>query len=60
MRFLKNFLINLLIVAVAGFALYLYNPTIMGQVFKAYGALFGPIGIIAIIVFALPRRRSRD
>lgn len=59
MQFLKDFLRNLLILFIAGVVIYLVNPTIMGQVFQAYGALFGPLAIIMLVVFALPRRRHR-
>jgi hypothetical protein len=58
MRFIKNFLINLAILLGAILVLYLIYPAMMGQIIKAYGMLFGPVGILAIIVFALPRRRG--
>jgi hypothetical protein len=57
MQFLKDFLRNLLILVVIGVALYLLYPSMMGQVLQVYGALFGPIAIVLLIVFALPRKK---
>jgi len=57
MQFLKDFLRNLLILVVIGVVLYLLYPAMMGQVLQVYGALFGPIAIILLVVFALPRKK---
>jgi preprotein translocase subunit SecY len=57
MRFIKNFIINLAIIGAAILVLYLIYPYWMGRIIEAYGVLLGPAGILAIIVFALPRRR---
>jgi hypothetical protein len=61
MQFLKDLLRNLLFLVVIGVVLYLLYPTMMGQVFQVYSSLFGPIAIILLVVFALPRKkRSRN
>ncbi|MPM37318.1 hypothetical protein SDC9_83928 [bioreactor metagenome] len=61
MQFLKDLIRNLLILVVIGVVLYLLYPTMMGQVFQVYGSLFGPVAIILLVVFALPRKkRSRN
>lgn len=57
MRFLKDFLRNLGLLLVIGLVLYVLFPDIMRQVFQIYGALFGPVVILIIIVAALPRKR---
>jgi hypothetical protein len=57
MRFLKDFLRNLGLLLVIGLILYVLFPYMMRQVFQLYGALFGPVVILIIIVAALPRKR---
>lgn len=57
MRFLKNFLFNLLWLFVFGLAVYLIFPDIIGLVYKTLGQLFGPLVILMIIVAALPNRK---
>jgi hypothetical protein len=57
MRFLKDFLRNLGLLLVIGLILYALFPDMMRQVFQIYGALFGPVVILIIIVAALPRKR---
>lgn len=59
MLFFKDFLRNLLILIGIGIILYLISPSIMGDIFRLYGAIFGPIAIILLIVAALPRKRRR-
>ena len=59
MRFLKDFLINLFWLFVIGLVLFLVFPDLIGQVYKALGDLFGPLAILMIIVFAMPRRRTK-
>ncbi len=57
MRFLKDLLRNLAILIGILIVIYLISPDIMGQVFELYGSLFGPLAILILIIFALPRRR---
>lgn len=59
MEFFKNLLRNILILVVIGVVIYLMYPAIMGQVFEVYWMLFGPLAIVMLIVFALPRRSRR-
>jgi len=55
-KFLKNFLQNLGLLAAFGLVLFVLFPEFMSHLFIFYGALFGPLLIIAIIIFAaLPR-----
>jgi len=57
MAFLKKLLINLIFLVGLGVFLFIMYPDIMKQVFELYGALFGPIAILFVIVAALPRKR---
>lgn len=59
MQFLKDFLRNLAILIAIGIVLYLLYPSWMSQVFNIYGLLFGPLAIVMLIVFALPRKKRR-
>ena len=59
MDFLKDFLRNILILVAIVVVLFIFSPDIMKQVFQVYGALFGPLAIIRVFVFALPRRKRR-
>lgn len=59
MNFLSAFLRNLLLLVGAGILLLILFPTIMGSVFGVYGAIFGPLAIIMLLVFALPQSKSR-
>jgi len=59
MTFLKDLLRNLLILGAIIFVMFIIYPDIMKQVFQVYGALFGPLAIIMLIVFALPRPRRK-
>ena len=59
MRFLKDFIINLFWLFVIGLFLILVFPDLMRQVYNALGSLFGPLAILMIIVFAMPRRRTK-
>lgn len=58
MSFLKNFLRNLCILIAIGLAMLILFPDLMGQVFQLFGALFGPVVILLLIVAALPNRRK--
>jgi hypothetical protein len=59
MQFLKDFLRNLAILLVIGLVLFVISPTMMTQVFQIYGAIFGPLSIALLVVFALPRKRDK-
>jgi hypothetical protein len=59
MQFLKNLALNLLLLLVIGVALFVIFPDIMKQVLGIYGALFGPLVFLMILVVAMPRKRSR-
>jgi hypothetical protein len=60
-QFIKNFLLNLVILVVFGLAIYLISPsTIMSPVFSLYWWLFGPIAIGLLVFFALPRKRRKS
>lgn len=55
MQFVKGLVRNLLVLLVIGVVLFFMFPDMMKQVFQLYGALFGPLAIIILIVIALPR-----
>jgi hypothetical protein len=58
MRFLRNLLINLVILVVMLAALYFLLPSIMGPVFRMFGALLGPgFALLWLISAALPPER---
>ncbi len=57
MRFFKAFVRNLILLIIIGIVLFGLFPDQMGQIFQLYGALFGPIAILIVIVAALPRKR---
>ncbi len=57
MRFLKAFLFNLGLLALAGILLLILFPDFMSQVYKLFGVMLGPVAILIVIVAALPRRR---
>jgi len=57
MGFFKDFLRNILILVAIVVVLFIIYPDMMKQVFQVYGALFGPLAIIMVLVFALPRRK---
>lgn len=59
MKFLKGFLRNLGLLLVIGMFLYILFPDMMKQIFQLYGALLGPVAIVAVIVTALPRKKGR-
>lgn len=56
MKFLKNFIRNLLLLIIIGVVLLVAFPDVTNQIFQLYGALFGPLVFLIIIVAALPRR----
>jgi len=57
MQFIKDLLMNLLILVVIGIALFFLFPDIMREVFNLYGQLLGPLVIIILVVIALPTKR---
>jgi hypothetical protein len=59
MDFLKDLLRNLALLLIIGVVLFILFPDTMKQVFQLYGALFGPLAIILLVVAALPRKRRR-
>ena len=59
MDFLKGFLRNIALLAVIGLILYLIEPAMVRQVIEAYWLIFGPIAILLVIVFAIPRTKGR-
>ena len=60
MQFVKDLLRNLAILIGLGIVMLIFFPDIMTQVYQLFGALFGPLIILIIIVAALPRKsRSR-
>jgi len=58
MAFLKGLLKNLAFFAGLGLIIYLIEPEIMKGAFEAYWMILGPIGILLIIVAAIPQRRK--
>lgn len=59
MDFLKSFVRNLALLILIGIILLVLFPDIMRQVFGLYGALFGPLAILILIVAALPKRNKK-
>lgn len=59
MTFLKNFLRNLFILAVLGLIIYLVAPDIVGEAAEAYLTILGPIGLLFIVVFAIPKKEKK-
>jgi len=57
MAFLKGFLRNLVFLAVLGLIIYLIEPEMVKGAFEAYWMILGPIGILLIIVAAIPKKR---
>lgn len=58
MTFLKGLLRNLVFLIGIGIILFILFPDQMSQVFEIYGAIFGPLAILILIVAALPRKKS--
>jgi preprotein translocase subunit SecY len=59
MDFLKSLLKNLAFLLAIGVVLFILFPNQMSQVFKLYGAIFGPITILILIVAAIPRKKRQ-
>jgi hypothetical protein len=61
LQFVTDFLRNPGLLLIIGIVLLVLFPDMMRQVFQLYGALFGPLVILMVVVAALPRRsRRRD
>lgn len=60
MEFIKDMLRNLFLLLLIGFVLFVLFPGMMGQIYQLFGALFGPLVIILLLAFALPRNRRRS
>ena len=58
MKFLLKLLRNVAFLVGLGIVLYILFPEMMSQVFKLYGAIFGPLAFLALIVAAIPRKKS--
>ena len=58
MAFLKGFLRNLAFLAGLGLIIYLVEPEMVTNAFKAYWMILGPIGILLIIVSAIPQKHK--
>ena len=59
MLFLKDLPKILAIMIIIGLVVYLIYPGMMKQVYEAYGLIFGPLAILMVIVYAMPRKRKR-
>jgi len=57
MQFIKDLLRNLALLLLIGLVLFLIFPDIMRQIVQLYGLLFGPVILLLLVAFALPRRR---
>ncbi|MFW5714181.1 MAG: hypothetical protein ACOCYU_05865 [Brevefilum sp.] len=59
MKFLKQLMINLVLLVGLGIFLYVLFPDVMKGVFDVYGQLFGPLAVVMLVVFALPKQKRR-
>lgn len=57
MKFLKDYLRNLALLAFVLVVLLLVSPSMVSQAYNALGMILGPILILVILVAALPRKR---
>ncbi|HBH13868.1 MAG TPA: hypothetical protein DDX29_12280 [Clostridiales bacterium] len=57
MTFLKGLLRNLLFLAGLGLIIYLIEPEMVKGAFEAYWQILGPIGLLIIIVAAVPNKK---
>ena len=58
MDFIKNLVINVVILVVCGIGISLFAPSLMSQVYSLFGSLFGPLAIIMVVVLAIPKKRK--
>lgn len=54
---LKRFLRNLAFLLIIGVVLFILFPNQMSQIYQLYGAIFGPVAILILIVGALPNNK---
>jgi uncharacterized membrane protein (DUF106 family) len=59
MKFLKQLMINLALLVGLGIFLYVLYPDMMKGVFDVYGQLFGPVAVVMLVIFALPKRKGK-
>lgn len=59
MKLLGSWIGNIALVLVVLFVVFILSPKIIGEVFKFQWMLLGPILILVVLVFALPRRRRK-
>lgn len=57
MNYMKDLLRNLIILLVIIVVLFIFFRETMAQIFQVFGGLFGPVAILMLIIFALPRKR---
>jgi hypothetical protein len=57
MAFLKGFFRNLAFLAGLGLIIYLIKPEMVKGAFEAYWQILGPIGLLIIVIAAIPQRR---
>jgi len=50
---------NIILLGIIIFVLFLISPDMMRQVFQVYGALLGPIAILMLAIFSLPRKSRK-
>jgi len=55
MKFIDAWVRNLFVLFVIGVVLFLMFPREMKEIFGVFGAIFGPLAIIMLLVAALPR-----
>jgi len=59
MKFLMDWFRNIILLGIIIFVLFLISPDMMRQVFQVYGALLGPIAILMLAIFSLPRKSRK-
>ena len=60
MAFFKGFIRNMLFLAGLGLIIFLVEPEMVKSVFEAYWMILGPIGILLIMVAAIPKRKKEQ
>ena len=60
MDYFKRFLRNLGLLIGIGLILLLFFPNIMSDVFNIYGAVFGLIALLILVVAALPNKKENN
>jgi len=54
------FLRNLAGLVIIGVVLLVLFPVWMSEVYKLYGAIFGPLALLILVVAALPARKHKN